>query len=307
MEPTRDSSMSANDGRNVLADELKREGFIRTESVESAFRTVPRHLFVPEVDPDQAYQDEVIPIESAGGGADSAVASSASQPAIVATMLEQLELSSGHRVLEVGAGSGYNAALMAHMVGEEGLVITVEIDEALARRARESLATAGLETTESGWVEVVHGDGGAGYPDEAPYDRIIVTAGAPDIAPAWREQLRADGRLVLPLEIWRGLQVCTAFEPTGKHLTSVAAQWCGFVPLRGALAEASLEEPEVEAAIEPSLQKRLCGLREASLASGLFFPEALRIKAYPRESGYVPSSEELVVEKRGSRLVLDWR
>ena len=84
---------------------------------------------------------------------DSEVASSASQPAIVATMLEQLELSPGHRVLEVGAGSGYNVSLMAHMVGEEGLVVTVEIDEALARRARESLATAGLETTESGWVE----------------------------------------------------------------------------------------------------------------------------------------------------------
>ncbi len=303
MEP----SMSVNDGRNVLADELRREGYVRTAPVEAAFRAVPRHLFVPEVDPNRAYRNEVVPLEVPGRE----VASSASQPAIVAAMLEQLGLESGCRVLEVGAATGYNAALMAHMVGGEGRVVTVEIDEALARRARESLAAAGF-----GRVAVMHGDGGSGHPDGAPYDRIIVTAGAPDIVPAWREQLAPNGRLVLPLELWPGLQVCAAFEPADDHLASVAAEWCAFLRLGGEFADPGSgpwlgsQEPEAErpaegTVSETALEARLRGLRDASLASGLPFPGWFRMRAYPRELGYVPDSEELIVEKRWSRLVLD--
>lgn len=96
-------------------------------------------------------------------------------------MLEQLQLESGHRVLEVGAGSGYNAALMAHMVGKKGRVVTVEIEEALARRAREHLGAAGF-----GRVEVVHGDGGLGHPEEAPYDASS-SRPAPRTSPRPRE------------------------------------------------------------------------------------------------------------------------
>ncbi len=293
------ASMSAHNGRNTLADELQRRGHIRTSSVESAFRTVPRHLFVPEVAPDQAYRDEVVPITVPG----KANASSASQPAIVAQMLEQLELSPGQRVLEIGTASGYNAALMAHIVDEEGQVVTVEIEGTLTQRARERLDAAGF-----GRVEVVHADGGLGYPDEAPYDRIIVTAGSWDIAPAWREQLNSSGRLTLPLEVWPSLQVCVAFKPekdaSGDHLASVAAQWCGFLRLRGEFAgpESGPGEPEVELPIE----ERLRVLRDESQASGRPFPEWLRIRAYPRGSGYIPSPEELVVEKRWSRLIFDW-
>lgn len=293
--------MLAGDGKNILADELRRKGHVRTTPVEAAFRVVPRHLFVPEVDPDQAYRDVVVPIEELPGGK---VESSASQPAIVAQMLEQLSIEPGDRVLEVGAATGYNAALIAHLVGEGGHVVTVEIDESLARRARESLAAAGF-----GQVEVVHADGGLGHPAGAPYDRIIVTAGAPDITPAWREQLALEGRLVLPLELWPGLQVCAAFEPAEdhlgrEHLVSVAAVWCGFLRMGGEFA-APESDPDEGTVSGTALEARLRGLRDASLASGLPFPEWFRMRAYPRESGCALDPEELVIEKRWSRLVLD--
>lgn len=281
-----------------MTEELVRKGYVRTASVEAAFRAVPRHLFVPEVAPGRAYYDEVVPIETPGGAA----ASSASQPAIVAQMLEQLGVEPGGRVLEVGAATGYNAALMAHLVGEEGHVVTVEIEETLAQRARESLVEAGF-----GSVEVMHADGGMGHAERAPYDRIIVTAAAPDIAPSWREQLTTGGRLVLPLELWPGLQVCAAFEPAGDHLVSVSGAWCGFLCMGGEFAapEETVERSGERTASGTTLEARLRGLRDASLASGLPFPEWFRMRAYPRESGYVPDSEELIVEKRWSWIALD--
>lgn len=232
---------SIEDRRDILADELIRKGAILTAPVEAAFRSVPRHHFIPEVDPDLAYRDEVVPIEASRG--EEEVESSASQPAIVAWVLEQLEIGTGERVLEVGSGTGYNAALMAHLVGEEGQVVTVEIDEALARPARQGLAAV-LGKVEKGFgdIEVIHADGSLGHPERSPYDRIVVTAAAPDIAPAWREQLAREGRLAMPLELWPGLQVRAAFEPAEdylgrEHLVSVAGSWCGFLPLGGELAD----------------------------------------------------------------------
>lgn len=287
--------MTAEDHRNALTDELKRKGHVRSTPVEAAFRAVPRHLFVPEVNPELAYHDEVIPIETSSGEG----ASSASQPAIVAEMLEQLGLTPGQKVLEVGAGSGYNAALMAHAVGEEGRVVTVEIEDDLARRAHRGLGEAGF-----GRAEVVHADGSLGYPEEAPYDRIIVTAGAPDITPAWTEQLRPEGRLVLPLEIWPDLQVCTAFEPVEDHLESVAAQWCGFLSLRG---ESAGQEEAGHPPEKGAVEERLRQLREESLISGHSSPEGLQIRAYPQGSDPPLAGDESVVEKRWTRLVLDWR
>ncbi|MGH3885395.1 MAG: methyltransferase domain-containing protein [Pseudonocardiaceae bacterium] len=100
----------------------------------------------------------------------------------------------GHRVLEIGAGTGYNAALLAHLVGPAGKVTTVDIDSKVVRGARECLAAAGYRG-----VSVVCGDGEFGYSDHAPYDRIVVTAGAWDLPPAWVDQLAAGGRLVVPL------------------------------------------------------------------------------------------------------------
>lgn len=248
------------------------------------------------MDPEQAYLNEVVSIETPDGVAES----SASQPAIVAEMLEQLDTEPRDRVLEVGTATGYNAALLAHLVGEEGRVVTVEINEYLVRRARRSLDAAGL-----GRVEVAHADGGLGYPEGAPYHRIVVTTGASDISPAWREQLAPGGRLVLPLEIWPGLQMCVAFEPAGDHLTSVTAAWCGFLRMGGEFAASEEERPKERPGSEASLEARLRGLRDASLASGLPFPEWFRMRAYPQGSTSVPDSEELVIEKKWSRLVLD--
>ena len=159
----------------------------------------------------------------------------------MAIMLEQLDLHEGQHVLEIGAGTGYNAALMAYIVGETGHVVTIDIDEDIVEGARIHLASAGFER-----VQVLCADGGLGFPDAAPYDRIILTVNAGDITPAWHEQLAPDGRILLPLSV-RGPQVAVAFKRVGDHFESVSVQPCGFVGLRGAFAEESLRvqlEPE---------------------------------------------------------------
>ena len=209
----------------ALVDHLKNAGFMTTPQVEAAFRAVPRHLFLPAVPLADVYQDTHIVTKQIDG----IDVSSSSQPAIMAIMLEQLGLEPGQRVLEIGAGTGYNAALMAHLVGESGQVVTVDLDDDTAAQARQHLAAAGFER-----VEVVCGDGALGYTAGAPYDRIILTVGAWDILPAWREQLR--GRLVLPLTIRPKLMLSVAFESAETHLRSVSAHFCIFLPLRGALA-----------------------------------------------------------------------
>jgi protein-L-isoaspartate(D-aspartate) O-methyltransferase len=153
---------------------------------------------------------------------DGRAVSSASQPSIVAVMLEQLDVVPGQRVPEIGAGTGYNAALLAHLVGPSGRVVTVDIDS-----ARAHLATAGVEG-----VEVVCGDGvGLGHAPEAPYDCIVLTVGAWDIAPAWWHQLDAAGRLLVPLSL-RGVQRCIALERHDGWMDSVSVRDCGFMRLR---------------------------------------------------------------------------
>jgi protein-L-isoaspartate(D-aspartate) O-methyltransferase len=212
--------------RNALVDALRRRGQIRSAPVEAAFRAVPRHLFLPNVDLDQVYADEAIVTKRENGIA----VSSSSQPAIMAIMLEQLGLEPGQRVLEIGAATGYNAALLGAMVGDDGRVVTLDIDEDLVVQAREHLSAAGVHN-----VEAIRGDGAGGWPNAAPYDRIILTVGAWDIAPAWREQLRPGGRLVLPLSL-RGPQCSIAFDWDGEFLRSDSVEDCGFMLMRGALA-----------------------------------------------------------------------
>ena len=214
--------------RRRLVAALRARGALHDDRVAAALSRVPRHVFLPEFDLDQAYADDAVPTKL---DAEGRPISSSSQPAIMALMLEQLDVRPGQRVLEIGAGTGYNAACLACLTGDAALVTTVEIDDDLAAGAREHLAACGF-----GEVSVVCGDGGLGWPPDAPYDRIIATVGAWDITPAWAGQLAPGGRLVLPLSLRGALQYSVALEPAGDHLASVSILPCGFMRLRGAFA-----------------------------------------------------------------------
>jgi protein-L-isoaspartate(D-aspartate) O-methyltransferase len=238
-QPDTSEPTSADAARARLVTELRHRGGSLSPSVQDAFAQVPRHVFVPEVGPAAAYRDEAFVIKC---GPDGMPVSSSSQPAMMAIMLDQLDLRPGHRVLEIGTGSGYNAAVMAAVVGPGGEVVTIDIDADLVARARSSLLAAGYDA-----VTTECGDGGYGDPANAPFDRIIVTAGAWDIAPAWLDQLAPGGRLVLPLSV-RGIQLSVALERVGKHWMSTSAWRCGFVRMLGAYAGPErvvvLDEPQ---------------------------------------------------------------
>ena len=214
--------------RERLITGLRASGALHDDRVAAAMTAVPRHAFLPGVEPGQAYADDAVvtKLDSAGRPV-----SSSSQPAIMALMLEQLGVRPGDRVLEIGAGTGYNAALLAHLAGRAGTVSTVDLDAGVVAAAREHLDGCGF-----GRVSVIHADGGNGWPPGAPYHRIIVTVGAWDITPAWIAQLAPGGRLVLPLALRAGMQYSIAFERAGDHLDSVSALPCGFMRLRGAYA-----------------------------------------------------------------------
>ena len=224
-------SGAAEAARARMAADLRANGRGLSKPVLDAFGRVPRHLFVPEVGEAAAYRDEAFVLKC---GPDGIPVSSSSQPAMMAIMLEQLDLQPGHRVLEIGTGSGYNAAIMSLITGPDGEVSTVDIDAELVSRARASLAGAGFDA-----VNVICADGGFGDPAGAPFDRIIVTAGAWDIAPAWLDQLTPRGRLVLPLSVC-GLELSVALERDDGSWVSRSACRCGFVGMLGAFARPQL-------------------------------------------------------------------
>jgi protein-L-isoaspartate(D-aspartate) O-methyltransferase len=214
--------------REQLVDALRSTGALSDDRVAAAFRSVPRHIFLPATEPAQAYRDAAIVTKQVPDGRP---ISSSSQPAIMAIMLEQLAVEPGQRVLEIGAGTGYNAALLAHLAGEGGSVVTVDLDEDLVADAKAQLAACGVEA-----VAVVQSDGALGWPPAAPYDRIILTVGAWDLAPAWVDQLAPTGRLVLPLSLRGFVQRSIAFERANGHLSAASIRACGFMRMRGAFA-----------------------------------------------------------------------
>jgi protein-L-isoaspartate(D-aspartate) O-methyltransferase len=209
---------------HALVDDLVGRGLIRSSAVEQAFRAVPRHPFLPGVPLESVYRDE--PIVTHYNALRQPISSS-SQPAIMAIMLEMLALEPGQRVLEIGAGTGYNAALMAHIVGAEGVVVSVDIDPDVIVQAEAHLREAGVMM-----IRLILGDGALGCPAFAPYDRVILTVGAQDIVPAWRDQLVEGGLLVLPLSL-RAAPRVLALARRGDVLTSMDVTMGGFMPLRG--------------------------------------------------------------------------
>jgi protein-L-isoaspartate(D-aspartate) O-methyltransferase len=213
------------DLRNRMVDHIAAAGYLDSARVERALRTVPRHLFVPDASLADAYADKSIITKP--GGPDGRPASCASVPTVVTMMLGQLDAGEGDRVLEIGAGTGYNAALLAELVGETGQVTTIDIHPDVTEQAQRALEATGYSR-----VCVLTGDGALGAPIQAPFDHIIVTVGPWDLPPAWREQLAPGGRLVVPLH-WRGQARSVAFVHEDGILRAVDSRLCGFIPMIG--------------------------------------------------------------------------
>jgi protein-L-isoaspartate(D-aspartate) O-methyltransferase len=206
-----------------LIEELRSSGWLQTERIADALRAVPRGHFVPPGLAENAYVNDVI---FAKRDTDGTALSSVSAPWLVAGMLERLAPRAGDRVLEVGSG-GWNAALLRHLVGPAGYVTSVDIDQDVVDRALRFLA-------ESPWqdVHVVQGDGRVGYQHDAPYDGIMVTVQASRIEPAWLDQLRPGGSMVVPLRV-RGMGRLLRFTAESGHWRGGGWEQCGFVRMRG--------------------------------------------------------------------------
>ena len=202
----------------MVVSQLMARG-IGDDAVLRAMRCVPREKFVDRIYEDAAYEDGPLPI---GAG------QTISQPYMVAFMLDALGLQFGHRVLEIGAGSGYAAAVLAKIVGSEN-VYAIERIEALVERARANLADAGFCQ-----IHIGCSDGTLGWPGAAPFDAILVSAGAPEVPSSLKGQLRVGGRMIVPIGSSRRSQVLVRVTRTGANeYAEDELDYVRFVPLIG--------------------------------------------------------------------------
>ncbi len=214
------------ESKEYLIKKLKMHGYISSQEVENAFRKVPREEFLPSHLRDHAYLDTPLRI---GRG------QTISAPHMCAIMCELLKLQPGLKMLEIGTGSGYHAALCAELLtstdaASNGFIFTIERIPELAMQAEETLRRLGYEDR----VKVIIGDGSLGYPDEAPYDRILVTAAAPKIPPPLIDQLAPLGRLVIPVGahlFWQDLIVVE--KDIDGNISKSYHGGVAFVPLVG--------------------------------------------------------------------------
>jgi protein-L-isoaspartate(D-aspartate) O-methyltransferase len=212
----------------MVAEQLRKRG-IKDERVLQAMRDVPRHRFVPERYRRLAYEDMPLPI-----GEEQTI----SQPLMVALMTEALQLRGQERVLEIGTGSGYQAAILSRLART---VFSLERLPQLAAQARATLAALGILN-----VHVLVGDGSLGLPEHAPYDAIIVTAGAPQVPPPLLEQLNVGGRLVVPVGNRLEQALVRVTKTSGGQRTE-SLGGCRFVPLIGAQGWRRAEASETDA------------------------------------------------------------
>lgn len=211
--------------RREMVAKVCKAGYAQLSAVERVLLDTPRHEFLPDTDLALAYDpwQAVITHRFEDGRSSSC----ASAPWLVAAMLDQLDVQPGNRILEIGAGTGYNACLLAQLTGRADLVTTIDIDPDVTAKAKQALAATGY-----GDVHVITGDGGLGHGDHAPYDRVIATVSPWDIPASWWQQLAPGGRLVAPLR-WRGQGRSVAFTYTDGRLVSDSLHLCGFVYLVG--------------------------------------------------------------------------
>lgn len=198
----------------MVNSQLKERG-IRDPRVLEAFLTVPRHEFVLAEHVSQAYEDCPLPI---------GLGQTISQPYMVAAMTEALELQGKEKVLEVGTGSGYQSAILARLAGH---IFTIERYPELSARAQERLERLGCAN-----VTCVIGDGSQGYPEAAPYDSIVVTAGSPRVPQALTDQLAEGGRLVIPVGDMFSQELLLV-QRNENQITQQTINYCRFVPLTG--------------------------------------------------------------------------
>ncbi len=210
--------MNLEEQNEKLVEMLKKAGYIKSENVEKAFLSTPRHLFVPERLLKYAYNDEPLPI---------GYAQTISQPSTVAIMTELLEAEEGNKILEIGSGSGWQAAILARIIGEKGKVYTIEINKELAEFAKKNLAKIGIKN-----VEIICKDGSLGLSEKAPFNRIIVTAACPS-AEHLIEQLKENGILVAPVGNEHVQKMTVYKKKKHKIEKSEYPGYFVFVPLRG--------------------------------------------------------------------------
>lgn len=205
------------DAREKLVSSLERFRYIKSNNVKKAFLNVDRSNFVPENLRNEAYLDTPLPI---GYG------QTISAPSMIAIMLEVSELSNGLKILEIGTGSGYNAALLAEVCGEEN-VITIERVPEVYKFGRGNLEKAGYK------VRTILGDGTKECEEGAPYDRIIVTAAAPQILNSWKSQIKEEGMIIAPVGTERYYQELLVLRKKDGNFETKKHGGCVFVPLIG--------------------------------------------------------------------------
>lgn len=194
---------------------IRQNGFLRSKKVEDAMLAVDRALFMPPGAP--AYDERAYPIEAG---------QTISAPGVVAFMLEQLDIQEGMKILEIGTGTGYNAALLSKLAGTKGKVVSIELLAEMHEIAKINLSKIGPPKN----LEIVLGDGSIGYEKDAPYDRIIVTAGMPELNRRIISQLKEDGKIIAPVggEHFQELVLFEKKSGEYKRILPVV-----FVPLRG--------------------------------------------------------------------------